>query len=517
METGDVIMSGTTTTTNESYFIEVDGDKPAVRIVGRDKAGVFYGVQTLISLALDKRGIPTGHISDQPRYPYRGLMLDVARNFRSKEDVLRLIDVMATYKLKKLHFHLADDEGWRLEIPGLPELTQIVSKRCHDLQEKTCTLSQLGSGPTSSGLGSGFYSQANYKEILGRATARHVDVIPEFDSPGHARAAIISMAARDSDDFLLRHPNDTSQYFSNIWEWGGGSRAYELANRGYKVVVGHATHLYFDHPYKPDPEERGFYWATRYTDTRKVFNFLPDSLYDNIETDRMGNPLTRPGLCAKQSCTPLNDDSKGNIVGIQGHMWTETVRTRNSRIRCCFLESSPWLRGRGIGPRGRMQRQRKIETRCGRRTGRGSRTHLDLRSWRVSMQLGSPIASLLLAPVLLPCLRVTADGELEVNVGLPGSTVECSVDGGETWVACPSKILLRTKSADGHRVSRVVPLTHTASIEGTKPPERPTPTEGTKTTDGTETRKRPSDGASSLTVTVACLWLGLLAASLAKQ
>ena len=125
METGDVILAGATTTTPESYRIEVDGDKPSVRIVGRDKAGVFYGVQTLISLALDKRGIPTGHISDQPRYPYRGLMLDVARNFRSKEDVLRLIDVMAMYKLNKLHLHLADDEGWRLEIPGLPELTQV--------------------------------------------------------------------------------------------------------------------------------------------------------------------------------------------------------------------------------------------------------------------------------------------------------------------------------------------------------------------------------------------------------
>ena len=125
METGDVFLAGANTTTPESYRIEVDGDKPAVRIVGRDKAGVFYGVQTLISLALDKRGIPTGQISDQPRYPYRGLMLDVARNFRSKEDVLRLIDVMATYKLNKLHLHLADDEGWRLEIPGLPELTQV--------------------------------------------------------------------------------------------------------------------------------------------------------------------------------------------------------------------------------------------------------------------------------------------------------------------------------------------------------------------------------------------------------
>ena len=126
METGDVTLKGKTTSVTESYRIEVDADTPSVRIVGRDKAGVFYGVQTLMSLANDSRGIPAGHIADQPRYHYRGLLLDVSRNFRSKEEVLQLIDVMATYKLNKLHLHLADDEGWRLEIPGLPELTQVI-------------------------------------------------------------------------------------------------------------------------------------------------------------------------------------------------------------------------------------------------------------------------------------------------------------------------------------------------------------------------------------------------------
>ena len=79
--------------------------------------------------------------------------------------------------------------------------------------------------------------------------------------------------------------------------------------------MSHATHLYFDHPYEPDPVERGFYWATRYTDTRKVFNYLPDRLYDNIGTDRMGNELNQSVLCSQQSCTPLNADSVSNVVG----------------------------------------------------------------------------------------------------------------------------------------------------------------------------------------------------------
>ena len=91
---------------------------------------------------------------------------------------------------------------------------QVGSKRCHDLDETTCTIPQLGSGPTASWSGSGLYTQADYNEILTHARARHVEVIPEFDSPGHARAAIVSMAARDSDDFRLRHANDPSEYVS---------------------------------------------------------------------------------------------------------------------------------------------------------------------------------------------------------------------------------------------------------------------------------------------------------------
>ena len=82
-----------------------------------------------------------------------------------------------------------------------------------------------------------------------------------------------------------------------------------------QVVVSHATHLYFDHPQEPDPEERGYYWATRYTDTRKVFHFLPDSLYDNIDTDRMGHPQDRVDVCTKHACTTLNAGHRNNIVG----------------------------------------------------------------------------------------------------------------------------------------------------------------------------------------------------------
>lgn len=148
-------------------------------------------------------------------------MVDVARNFHSKEAILSTIDQMAAYKLNKLHLHLSDDEGWRLEIPGLPELTDIGSQRCFDLDEKSCLLPQLGSGSTTDNFGSGHFSRADYVEILKYAKARSVEVIPEIDMPAHARAAVVSMEARyerlmnegdeaAANEYRLMDPEDTS-------------------------------------------------------------------------------------------------------------------------------------------------------------------------------------------------------------------------------------------------------------------------------------------------------------------
>ncbi|NMS64025.1 family 20 glycosylhydrolase, partial [Vibrio parahaemolyticus] len=89
-----------------------------------------------------------------------------------------------------------DDEGWRLEIPGLPELTEVGANRCFDLEEKSCLLPQLGSGATTDNFGSGFFSKADYVDILKYAKARNIEVIPEIDMPAHARAAVVSMEAR---------------------------------------------------------------------------------------------------------------------------------------------------------------------------------------------------------------------------------------------------------------------------------------------------------------------------------
>ncbi|PLR38185.1 beta-N-acetylhexosaminidase [Chimaeribacter arupi] len=192
-------------------------------VVGFDHSGVFYGVQSLLSLVPveGEKRIAQLTAADAPRFPYRGMHVDVGRNFHSKAAVLRLLDEMAAYKLNTFQFHLTDDEGWRIEIPGLPELTEIGSKRCHDLTETRCLLPQLGSGPYSDNNGSGYFSRADYIEIVKYAQARQINVIPEIDMPAHARAAIVSMEARyqrlqqagkpeEAGAYRLLDPTDTS-------------------------------------------------------------------------------------------------------------------------------------------------------------------------------------------------------------------------------------------------------------------------------------------------------------------
>jgi hexosaminidase len=203
------------------YTLNIGKDK--AEVVGYDQSGVFYGLQSILSLipADGSLKVATLKASDAPRFQYRAVFLDVARNFHSKEVVLRLLDQMAAWKLNVFHFHLTDDEGWRIEIPGLPELTEIGSKRCHDPEEKRCLLPQLGSGPNSDNSGSGHFSRQQYIDIVKYADARGIQVIPEIDMPAHARAAVISMEARydrlfnagkekEANEFRLLDPSDNS-------------------------------------------------------------------------------------------------------------------------------------------------------------------------------------------------------------------------------------------------------------------------------------------------------------------
>jgi hexosaminidase len=221
-------------TASEAYKLSINDN--GVEIIGSDVAGVFYGIQSLIALlpievfreSLPAISLDFIHIEDAPRFAYRGLHLDVSRNFHSKQSVEKLLDLMSFYKLNKFHIHLSDDEGWRLEINGLPELTEVGARRGHTVNELQNLYPAYGSGPFSDpavSYGTGHFSREDFIDILKYATVRHIEVIPEIDVPGHARAAIKSMNARyekyiaqgeseKAHNFLLHDFNDQSEYTS---------------------------------------------------------------------------------------------------------------------------------------------------------------------------------------------------------------------------------------------------------------------------------------------------------------
>ena len=216
----------------EFYFLYINPET-GISITAEENTGLFYGIQSLKSLLMKfPATLPEITVMDNPRFAYRGLMLDVARNFQSKETVLKLLDRMAFYKLNRLHFHLSDDEGWRIAIPGIPELTEFGAFRGHTADGKDHLYPSNGSGPfaqVGKSDGCGFYTKADFIEMLKYAADRHIEIIPELDLPGHSRAAVQSMEYRfnklmklgktkEADEYRLIDPNDQSVYESvQMW------------------------------------------------------------------------------------------------------------------------------------------------------------------------------------------------------------------------------------------------------------------------------------------------------------
>ncbi|HFT5239599.1 TPA: beta-N-acetylhexosaminidase [Yersinia enterocolitica] len=609
---GDLAVSG-------AYELKI-GEKGA-QVIGFDPTGVFYGLQSILSLVPTdgSQKIATLDAKDAPRFDYRGVFLDVGRNFKTKDAVLRLLDQMAAYKLNKFHFHLSDDEGWRIEIPGLPELTEVGSKRCHDLTENTCLLPQLGSGPDSNNLGSGHFTRADYIDILKYAKARQIDVIPEIDMPAHARAAVVSMEARynnlmkqgkekEANEFRLLDPTDDSnttsvQFYErksylnpcldsskrfvdkvigemaqmhkeagmplttwhfggdeaknirlgagfqdkngpiepgkgiidksvedkpwaksqvcqdmvkqgkiqdvehlsshfaievsklvnahgiermqawqdglkdakdakdfatkrvgvNFWDtlfWGGADAINDWANKGYEVVASNPDYVYFDMPYEVNPNERGYYWATRFSDEAKVFSFAPNNMPQNAETsvDRDGNHFS-----AK------SDKPWPGVHGISGQSWNETVRTDEQMEYMIFPRVLP------LAERAWHRAPWEQDYQAGREYIGGETHHVDTKALSTDWQRFANImgqrelAKLDKAGIAyrlpVPGARVVA-GQLEANISLPGLNIEYSTDGGQHWQQYDAKVqpkvsgdvLIRSTSSDGKRSSRAEPV-----------------------------------------------------------
>ena len=183
---------------NEGY--QLTSDAKGVQITANKPVGLFYGIQTLLQLmpkeiestkavAGVKWSIPYANITDTPRFAWRGIMLDVARHFFTKEEVKRFIDEMVAYKYNVLHFHLTDDEGWRVEIKSFPNLTKKGAFNVKKVGHFTDFSKPLPDEPRTYG---GFYTQEDIKELVKYGQERFVNIMPEIDVPGHSMAAVAS-------------------------------------------------------------------------------------------------------------------------------------------------------------------------------------------------------------------------------------------------------------------------------------------------------------------------------------
>jgi hexosaminidase len=211
----------------ESYKLFIDQNK--ISIEASDRAGALYGLQSLkqifLASKLENNTLKHIYISDAPRFSYRGMLLDISRNFYGPDKIKQILDYLSFFKINHLDFRLTDDEGWRLEIPGLEELTEVGSKRAYTKDEFESLIPMYGSGPDINSTGSGYLSRVDFIEILQYADNRNIRIIPQISYPSHMRSAIISMDVRyqkymelgnqeEAEKYLLSDPDDESEYYS---------------------------------------------------------------------------------------------------------------------------------------------------------------------------------------------------------------------------------------------------------------------------------------------------------------
>lgn len=227
---GDIILKLNPEIENEEGY-ELDVKYNQIIITGRTSTGVFYGIQTLRQLipitakkdvTLKELTIPAVTIKDHPRYQYRGMHLDVARHFFSVDFVKKYIDLIAMHKMNTFHWHLTEDQGWRIEIKKYPKLTEIGAWR-----NGTIIGHHPGTGNDEKEYG-GFYTQEEIKDVVKYATERHITVIPEIELPGHSGAAIAAYP------FLSCFPEEPTKIFNDM----GSKKGKEIqANGTPKIVV----------------------------------------------------------------------------------------------------------------------------------------------------------------------------------------------------------------------------------------------------------------------------------------
>lgn len=206
---------------DEGYQLEID--EAGVRLTAKTETGLFYGKQTLLQL-LTPNGLPYVKINDQPRFPYRGLHLDVSRHFFDKEEVKKLMNVMSYYKLNTLHLHLTDAGGWRLQIDKYPKLTQEGAFRTQsdwrEWWDNGKDRQYLKEG--TEGAYGGYYTKDDIRDILAYAAEKHITIIPEIEFPAHSDEVFVAYPelccagkSHTSGDFCIGNPK-TFEFMENV-------------------------------------------------------------------------------------------------------------------------------------------------------------------------------------------------------------------------------------------------------------------------------------------------------------
>ena len=180
-------------THTEGYRLSIS-DR-GVDICASTSAGLFYGIQSLVQLAADSRTLRTQTIEDYPRFAYRGVLIDISRHFRTKEFLMRQIDMMAQLKMNRLHLHLTDAAGWRIEIDAYPELTSYAAWRMPATWKEWWYGDRKHVAEGTEGAYGGYLTKEDAREIVAYAQARYITVIPEIEMPGH------------SDEVLATYPH----------------------------------------------------------------------------------------------------------------------------------------------------------------------------------------------------------------------------------------------------------------------------------------------------------------------
>ncbi|HUF27830.1 MAG TPA: beta-N-acetylhexosaminidase [Gemmatimonadaceae bacterium] len=349
----------------ESYDLAITPE--LVTIAAREPAGLFYGVQTvrqLLPAAVESRAaiqrrlaLPTGRITDAPRFAWRGAMLDVSRHFLSPADVKRFIDHMTLYKLNRLHLHLADDQGWRIEIRSWPNLTR-----------------HGGSTEVGGGAG-GFYTQAEFADIVAYARSRYIAIVPEIDMPGHTNAALASYPELNCDgvapplytgirvgfstlcverDTVYRFVSDVVREIGAMvptpWFHIGGDEVEKLTDAQYRAFVERAQAIVRSHgkrmigwgeiaPAALHPETIVQHWRSDSSHLHAarggsiILSPSPRAYLDMKYDSATVLGLAWAGLISVRHAYDwdpamlIPNVSERSILGVEGPLWSETLET----------------------------------------------------------------------------------------------------------------------------------------------------------------------------------------------